>query len=193
MEKDTLIKVTNRDTGRVGYSVSELNVRRQFAPKETKEITFEELKQLSYLPGGDVMLSQYLVVRNEEAVKELLNGVEPEYYYTEDEVKGIMINGSHDAFFDMLDFAPEGVLNLVKDLAVSLPLNDMAKREAILQALDFNVTRAIEIQNTKYDGDNSAAEVKNKPARRTTEPATPEGPARRAAAPATPQYKKVTK
>ena len=77
MEKDTLIKVTNRDTGRVGYSVSELNVRRQFAPKETKEITFEELKQLSYLPGGDVMLSQYLVVRNEEAVKELLNGVEP--------------------------------------------------------------------------------------------------------------------
>ena len=193
MEKDTLIKVTNRDTGRVGYSVPELNVNRQFAPKETKEITFEELRQLSYIPGGDVMLSQYLVVRNEEAVKELLNGVEPEYYYTEDEIKGIMINGSQDAFLDMLDFAPEGVLNLVKDLAVSLPLNDMAKREAILQSLGFNVTRAIEIQNTKYDGDNSTAEVENKPVRRTTAPAAPEGPARRAAAPVIPQYKKVTK
>ena len=71
MEKNTLIQVTNRDSGRVGYTVPELGVRRQFAPKETKEISFEELQALSYLPGGDVMLSQYLVVRNEEAVKEL--------------------------------------------------------------------------------------------------------------------------
>lgn len=190
MEKDTLIKVTNRDTGRVGYTVPELNVRRQFSPKETKEITFEELRQLSYLPGGDVMLSQYLVVRDEEAVKELLRDVEPEYYYTEKEIQGIMINGSLDSFLDMLDFAPNGVLELVKDLSVSLPLNDMEKRQAILDKLGFNVTRAIEIQNTKFDGESENEKDKEKPIRRTTPAVTP-GTGRRVETPAVPQYKKV--
>ena len=191
MEKNTLIQVTNRDNGRVGYTVPELGVRRQFAPKETKEISFEELQALSYLAGGDVMLSQYLVVRNEEAVKELLHGVEPEYYYTEEDVKGIMINGSLDAFLDMLDFAPEGVLDLVKDLAVSLPLNDMEKRTAIFKKLNFDVTRAIEIQNTKYDGEKEDTEVDKieKPSRRVSTSETQATTARRAAIP---QYKTVT-
>ena len=102
MEKNTLIQVTNRDSGRVGYTVPELGVRRQFAPKETKEVSFEELQALSYLPGGDVMLSQYLVVRNEEAVKELLHGVEPEYYYSENDIRNVMLNGSLDAFLDII-------------------------------------------------------------------------------------------
>lgn len=174
MEKDKLIKVTNRDTGRVGYSIPELGVRRQFSPKETKEIEFGELKALSYLPGGDKMLAEYLVIRDEEAVKELLNGVEPEYYYTDEDIKRIMTIGTLDEFLDMLDFAPNGVLELVKDMAVSLPLDNMSKREAILEKLNFNVTRAIEIQNTKYDGGDENEVTSNKPVRRVSTPITQE-------------------
>ena len=37
-------------------------------------------------------------------------------------------------------------------MAVDLPLNDMAKRQAIQEKLGFNVTKAIEIKNTKFDG-----------------------------------------
>lgn len=37
-------------------------------------------------------------------------------------------------------------------MAVELPLNDVAKRNAIQEKLGFDVTRAIEIKNTKYDG-----------------------------------------
>ena len=37
---------------KVGYYVPDLGIRRQFMPKETKEITFEELQKLSYLEGG---------------------------------------------------------------------------------------------------------------------------------------------
>lgn len=37
-------------------------------------------------------------------------------------------------------------------MAVDLPLNDMAKREAIQEKLGFNVTKAIEIKDTKFDG-----------------------------------------
>ena len=60
MDKNTIVKVTNRDNGKVGYYVPDLGIRRQFMPKETKEITFEELQKLSYLEGGNQLLQNYL-------------------------------------------------------------------------------------------------------------------------------------
>lgn len=184
MEKNTKIMVANRDNGFVGYAVPELGINRTFAPREQKEIEFEELERLTFVPGGLEILAEYLVIRNEEAAKELLPAVEPEYFYTEPQIKELLLNGSLDELLDCLDFAPEGVLDLLKDLAVSLPVDNMSKRKAILDKLGFNVTRAIEIQNTKYDGGETAVEAA-KPARRTAVKA--EGPAkesgRRAAAP----------
>ena len=191
MNKETIIKVINRSTGGVGYEIPELNVRRQFTVRESKEIPFGELEALSFIPGGLPILKNYLVIKNEEAVKELGLNVQPEYYYTEDDVKNILVNGTQDEFLDCLDFAPEGVLEMIKTLSVSLPLNDMSKREAILKKLDFDVTRAIEIQNTKYDGEEEESEEKEAPVRRaaTSSNATSE-PARRVSPP---KYKVVTK
>lgn len=185
MDKNTLVKIVNRDSGIVCYSIPEMGVNRQFMPRETKEITFGELESLSFQPGGDVILSDFLVIRNEEAAAALLGQVEPEYYYTAADVKNLMVNGTLDAFLDCLDFAPMGVLEVVKDLAVELPLNDMAKRDAILEKLDFNVTRAIEIKNTKFDGDSDdVAEKSSKPTRRVTVNApAAENTGRRASAP----------
>ena len=188
MDKKTLIKVTNRDSGRVGYKVEELGVRRQFAPRETKEITFEELEKLSFLPGGLVLLKDYLIVKNEQAMKDLGIHVEPEYYYNEEQIKGILLNSTMDEFLDCLDFAPDGVIDSLKRLAVDLPLNDVQKRDAILEKTGFNVTRAIEIKNTKYDGDTEKKEdeLASTHKRRV---AVPAGPARRTP----PKYKVVTK
>ena len=62
------------------------------------------------------------------------------------DVKNLLLTGSLDAFKDCLDFAPEGVIDLVKQMAVELNLNDVAKREAILKATGFNVTNAIELR-----------------------------------------------
>ena len=76
----------------------------------------------------------------------LLGKVEPEYDYTPTDIKNLLLNGSLDELLDCLDFAPEGVIEIVKDLAVELPLNDVAKREAILNKTGFNVTNAIEIK-----------------------------------------------
>lgn len=189
MEKETLVKVINRADCIVGYTIPERGVRRQFGPKQVREIPFGELEDLTFLPGGDVILLNHLVIKNEEAVKTLFGDVEPEYFYTEEDVKRILTTGSMDEFLDCLDFAPEGVIELVKDLAVSLPLNDNEKREIILKQLNFDVTEAIKIQNTKYDGETEAeAQAKadsNKPVRRTAAQAAPATPARRAAAPAT--------
>ena len=148
MERNTLIKVLNRDNGSVVYSIPEMNgLRRVFQKGETKQVTFEELQKLSYIPGGMELLKDSLVILdNTEARNILLGEVEPEYSYTEDDIINLMKNGSLEQFLDCLDFAPGGVKDLIKSLSVKLPLNDVAKREAIFNKLGFNVDNAIRIQ-----------------------------------------------
>jgi hypothetical protein len=145
LDKNTIIKVTNRSNGSTGYAIPDLgNLQRVFQSGETKELTMEELRKLSYIPGGMFLLKNNLVLDNPEAVAELLNEVEPEYYYTEEDIKTLLTTGTLAQFEDCLDFAPEGTINLVKKLSVDLELNDVSKRKALLEKTGFNVTSAIE-------------------------------------------------
>ena len=48
-------------------------------------------------------------------------------------------------FLDCLDFAPQGVIDTIKKVAVQIKLNDVAKRQAIKDKTGFDVTKAIEI------------------------------------------------
>ena len=92
--------------------------------------------------------------------------LEPEYYYSESDIKRIMISGSLDQFLDLLDFSPAGNIDVIKSLAVELPLNDMQKRDAIQKKFGFNINKAIEIKNSKYDGDSIEQEERETPKRR---------------------------
>lgn len=169
IDKNTLVKVVNKYNGTVGYDVPDLGVHRNFYPNESKDITFEELEKLSFAPGGDVILKDFLEITDENVIKYLFSKEsEPEYHYTKDDIKQLMEVGTLDQFLDCLDFAPESVKEIIKDMAVELPLNDVKKREAIQKQLGFDVTKAIEIKNTKYDGDNESVETNvSKTIRRT--------------------------
>ena len=149
LDDKIILKVKNRENGYVGYSVPDLNnLRREFAPGEIKNITFEELKKLSWQPGGRNLLQNFLLVQdNEEAIAELLGKVEPEYYYTDAEVKELLLNGSLDALKDCIDYAPAGVRDLIKKYAVELRLNDIQKRQAIKSMMGFDVDSAIMIND----------------------------------------------
>ena len=47
LDKDTIIKVKNRDNGVVGYSIPDMNnLHRNYQVGETKEVTMEELRKL---------------------------------------------------------------------------------------------------------------------------------------------------
>ena len=184
IEKDTLIKVKNRDSGTVGYTIPELgNLHRSFSKGETKEITMDELRKLSYISGGKILLQNYLIVQNQDALKELLSDdVEPEYYYGEEEIKKLLLTGSNDQLLDCLEFAPEGVIGLVKDLAVSLKINDISKRNIILEKTGFNVTNAIAINEETIEGEGEEAKSSRRSAPVTVEKSD-EAPKRRVAAP----------
>lgn len=143
LEDSVIIEVINRSDCNSGYILEDGNVHRSFTPGEIKKITMGELRALSYSPGGDVLLREFLQIKNPEAIEELLGEVEPEYNYTADDVKRVMVYGSMDEFLDMLDFAPDGIREMIKDFAVKLELNDVAKREAIFTKYGFNVDNAI--------------------------------------------------
>ena len=184
LDKDTIIKVTNRDSGSVGYTVAEMGVHRKFQKGEVKEIRMEELRKLSYLPGGQAIINDCLIIHNEEALKELNPDYEPEYFYTEADIRELLLKGTEAQFLDCLDFAPEGVIELVKQLAVDLKINDLAKREAIFKKTGFNVTRAIQINEESQEVDEVDTEVKQRRAAApTTKVAEPEATGRRTAAP----------
>lgn len=186
-----IINVTNRNNGTTGYMIPDLgNLYRRFEVGETKKLTMEELRKLSYVPGGETILREYLILDNKEALDELLNGVEPEYFYSDDEVKTLLTTGSLDQLKDCLDFAPNGVIELVKKYAVELKVNDIQKRQAILDKTGFNVTSAIAINEETLEGDEEkvTTERRSAPIQATAAAA----PARRSA-PVQNKYKVVSK
>ena len=161
-----IVRVTNRDNGHVGYRIPDMNnLVRDFSANETKNITVEELKKLAYISGGPTLIRDYLIFDDAEVVKEVFSEVEPEYYYTEDDVKNLLLTGSLDALKDCLEFAPKGTIDLVKKLAIEMPLNDITKRKAILEMTGFNVDAAIMVNEETKEENNDTQRV-----RRISEP-----------------------
>ena len=118
MDDKTLISVRNRNNGYTGYSIPDKGIWRNFNIGETKKISLEELRQLQYQPGGEYVLENLLVVESEEALKALNMTVEPEYNYTKEDIENLLLNGTLDQLRDFLDFAPDGAIELAKEIAV---------------------------------------------------------------------------
>ena len=99
MDMTNKVQVTNRNRGITGYTIPDLNnLHRDFQPVETKIVDKEEIFKLSQFPGGRYMLANYLVVQDEELIKEIYGEVEPEYFYTKADIKRIMVEGTVDEF-----------------------------------------------------------------------------------------------
>lgn len=176
MDSNTTYLVTNRSASVVVYSIPEDNIKREFQPGETKKIRHSELEKLSYQTGGSLLITNYFLIRSEQAIKDLGVHTEPEYFMTEKEVVDLIKNGTLDAWLDCLDFAPHGVIEMVKKLSVSVPLNDYEKRRALKDKTGFDVDAAI--KHIEEEREEEVQELKQAaPKRRvqTEEPAAPTG------------------
>lgn len=152
-----ICNVKNRSAGMVVYRIPEMGIRREFAPGETKKINWDELEKLSYQSGGRELMYHFLQVQSQEALDDLGIKTEPEYNMTEQQIAELLVSGSLDAFLDCLDFAPMGVIDLIKKLAVSLPLNDATKRDALKEKTGFDTTAAIANLRAEQAEDNAPA------------------------------------
>lgn len=173
MSKTTCL-VKNRGAGHVSYRIPEDGIRRSFAPGETKEISYKELEKLTYQPGGMTILTNYLQIMEEDTLRSFGMRVEPEYHMTDRDVANLIKTGSLDAFLDALDFAPVGVIDLIKKLSVEIPLMDMAKRNALKAKTGFDVDAALRhIEEEKEDTGNTI--LKQAGERRVKTETVPEG------------------
>lgn len=146
MDMKKLMSVKNRSASYVVYKVTLDNgtqLRREIRSGETIKVPYEELVKLSYQPGGRTLMESFLQIEAADALEDLNLHVEPEYHMSEAQIIQLLQNGSMDAFLDCLDFAPTGVMDLVKKYAVELPLNDAAKRLALKNKTGFDVDKAL--------------------------------------------------
>ena len=144
INSEDMFNVKNRSASVVVYRIPETNLRREWAPGETKRISFDELEKLTYQPGGRELIENFLQILNKEVTNNLSVHTEPEYNMSEEQVVDLILNGSLDAFLDALDFAPIGIIDLIKSLSVSLPITDINKRRALKEKTGFDVDKAIE-------------------------------------------------
>lgn len=157
IDRNKIIALTNRDTGTVEYTLPDTGTRRVFSAGETKMVTFDEIEKLSWARGGRALLKNYLIIGDNEVAQEILGEIEPEYYYDQETIKELLLNGSLDQLKDALDFAPAGVVDLIKQEAVDLKINSIDKREAIKKQTHFDVDTAIRLNQEEEETNSSVA------------------------------------
>ena len=174
IRSEDMFNVKNRSTSVVVYRIPESNLRREWAPGEVKRIPFGELEKLTYQPGGRELIANFLQIMENEVTDDLNVHREPEYNMSEEQVRDLILNGSIDAFLDALDFAPLGVIDLIKTMSVQLPITDMVKREALKAKTGFDVDKAIENDRASKE-DNKKETITDKPVERRVTESTPTG------------------
>jgi hypothetical protein len=139
------VTIINRSSSTVVYSIPDLKVRRSFNAGARKEIPSDEIKALLMERGGyDLFMNNFVIYgQSKDYIEKLIGKQEPEYFYTAEDVKKLLLEGTLDELMDCLDFAPDGVIDLVKKYAVELEINDIQKRKAIKDKTGLNITNVI--------------------------------------------------
>ena len=183
----TMYRVKNRGASTVVYKIADKGIRREFKPGQIMQISSEELEELTFQPGGTLILSQFLQILDLEGIQAVRIKTEPEYHMDEAAVAQLITSGSLDAFLVCLDFAPFGVIDLVKKLSISIPMVDIQKRKALKEKTGFDVEAALKHQEEdREDTQTTILKINNGERRVKTE----EVPAGRRTAP---KYNIVTK
>ena len=176
MDKTKMYEVKNRSSSVLAYSIPDEGIKRTFQPGEVKKLSFGELEKLTYQSGGQALINNYFLIKDAEVIQDLNVKTEPEYYLTEAQIVDLIKNGSLDQFLDCLDFAPAGVIELVKDLSIKIPLSDYQKRQALKDKIGFDVDAAlrhIEEEKAEMRADSENAIESTAPQRVKTEETAP--------------------
>lgn len=175
MSENKTYNVKNRSAGSVVYSIPEMGIRREFMAGESKKLSYMELEKLTFVPGGRYLMANYLQIEEEKLNEEFNIKTEPEYYMSEADVIALLKTGELDALLDALDFAPAGIIDLIKKYSVTLPLTDTRKIAAIKEKTGFDVSNAIAHDKEDKEAEGPFKDVT--PGRRVkpaeTTPATP--------------------
>lgn len=141
------ITVRNLVDHKVVYTLPEINRRVVFEPFEEKKIPAGELRSLNYKTGGTILIHNYLCILNDE-MREEFNIPKDlvEYDWTIADIHRVLedLNTPIEALEDALDFAPEGIRELIIDSAVKWKIPDSNRRKVISRMTGVNIDKMIE-------------------------------------------------
>lgn len=142
------MQVINRSDGNVAYHLPELNTRRVFTVGSEKDIDAKELEALWQTDGGQILIRNHLLVNDREWVKAHWDAP-IEYFWQNEQIRKCLLEDDIDLFKETLDYAPEGVIDIIKSMAWRLPLTDLNKIAAIKDKTGFDVLLAIEVMKAE--------------------------------------------
>lgn len=167
VKDDDIIEITNLLDCTCGYIVDLTGVRRILPPHASFKVKASELRELFYQRGGQELLHNYIRVGNKALAQEFGVDVDntPEYNWGRKDVIDALNNPDIDVLLDALDFAPDGIKQLIADVAVETEVADVNKRKAISDKLGIDMDAMI---TNKHLAVQETEEKEEKPARRRT-------------------------
>lgn len=165
VKDDDIIEITNLLDCTCGYIVDLTGVHRILPPHASFKVKASELRELFYQRGGQELLHDYIRVGNKALAQEFGVDVDntPEYNWGRKDVIDALNNPNIDILLDALDFAPDGIKQLIADVAVEIEVADVNKRKAISDKLGIDVDAMITNKNLATQ---EAEEKEEKPTRR---------------------------
>ena len=118
---DTLVSVRNMVNHKVVYVLPDWNRKVVFEPFQERKIPAGELRALHYTTGGYNLLHDYLCVESADLRVEFeIPEDQIEYDWKLDDIKYLLLdnNALIESLQDALDFAPEGIREMIIDYAV---------------------------------------------------------------------------
>lgn len=169
---DTLVTIENMVGHDVSYIISSLGVRRKLMPGVPFQVKAQELRALYAEPGGETLLRDYLRVKEPKLQREFgISEDQIEYNWTVKDVDDVLLEKPEEYLLDALDFAPQGIIDLIQSRAIELELPNMNKRKAIMKKTGVNITKSIENRHAYDDSTNTSNNVAQKRSRRVKETA----------------------
>lgn len=167
IDDSELVPVKNMMRNEVGYTLSN-GVSRHFAPHMTIRIKASELRDLSYESGGLDFLRNYVCVGNADLAEEFgISNDLIEYTWTEQDVVNALTTSDLDVLLDALDFAPDGILDELRDKAVELEIADGNRIAAINKRMGVDINNMIKNKHA-YDTVDTKSEEAPKQRRSST-------------------------
>lgn len=148
IDKNKRVKVINRSGGALGYHIPSMRITRRWnQPGDYLNISIEELLELKTVPGGVAVLEDCLLIEDKTALSVLFpdQEIEPEYEYGLEEVSTLLYESGIDQFLDALDYAPKGVLELLKEKAVAKLPDTVEKIKSMNEKFGIDLNKMHEL------------------------------------------------
>lgn len=130
LKGDYPVRVANVARRKVSYVLPELNgTTRNFAPAplsgkpEIKIVTFHELYLLHNSPGGAKLIYENLQIKDNDVRTALDLPTDPEFDYSIDDIRKLMVDGTKEEILDALDFGPFYIAQWMKNSLATETVN----------------------------------------------------------------------